>query len=334
VIRRITIKNYQYLEKHLRDFSKTKNFNIRLRRVHKLSARELKAEKQYWKKFYLAFSDYYFNDLDVYDNYAGQNFKLLRAFFNYLNSEKDMGIGDFHERFYITREEIPVVVISPERLNFLIYDKEFEKRLTLAERKFKKMLVLGCTVALRFSDLVKITWDNIERTSDSVYLVTRSQKTGFFTRVKLPDYAVRIIDGCRKPKKRLFGSYSKFYFNRTVKGIAFKAGWTEDLPKVRTKRGVPHFIYRDPVKRLHYRFCDMVSSHTMRRTAITTMLRLGMEEIYVRKISGHSPLSGSFNRYVEFAGAFVDEQLDKVHKKLSSMRPGKTKKAWEAADGR
>ncbi|WP_154657774.1 hypothetical protein [Flavobacterium subsaxonicum] len=52
----------------------------------------------------------------------------------------------------------------------------------------------------------------------------------------------------------------------------------------------------------------------MRRTAITTLLILGMPEHLVRKISGHSTVSGFFNRYVHYAQAY--KEIEKVHSKL------------------
>jgi intergrase/recombinase len=45
----------------------------------------------------------------------------------------------------------------------------------------------------------------------------------------------------------------------------------------------------DKIGKKTYRFCDVASTHTMRRTAITTMLSLGMPEQIVRRISGHAP---------------------------------------------
>ena len=66
------------------------------------------------------------------------------------------------------------------------------------------------------------------------------------------------------------------------------------------------------------RFCDKMSSHMMRRTAITTLLILGMPEHLVRKISGHSHASTSFNRYVHYAQAYMDKEIEKVYSKLES----------------
>jgi intergrase/recombinase len=59
----------------------------------------------------------------------------------------------------------------------------------------------------------------------------------------------------------------------------------------------------------------------MRRTAITTMLRMGMNEINVRLISGHKANSTSFYRYVNYADGFIDEEMDKYYAKLNSIPP-------------
>lgn len=58
----------------------------------------------------------------------------------------------------------------------------------------------------------------------------------------------------------------------------------------------------------------------MRRTAITTMLDLGMDEINVRQISGHAPGSVEFFKYVKYNQKKVDDQLDLVYQKLQQKR--------------
>jgi integrase len=56
----------------------------------------------------------------------------------------------------------------------------------------------------------------------------------------------------------------------------------------------------------------MISSHTMRKTAITTLLNLGMPETLVRKISGHASNSMEFYRYVKYSDSFMDNETDKI----------------------
>jgi len=55
----------------------------------------------------------------------------------------------------------------------------------------------------------------------------------------------------------------------------------------------------------------------MRRTAITTMLSLGMNEQAVRKISGHAPGSKEFYRYVSYAQTLMDSETKSVHEKMA-----------------
>ncbi len=54
----------------------------------------------------------------------------------------------------------------------------------------------------------------------------------------------------------------------------------------------------------------------MRRTAITTLLVLGMPEPLVRKISGHTANSKEFYKYVKYSESFLDEETDKAFDRL------------------
>jgi integrase len=94
--------------------------------------------------------------------------------------------------------------------------------------------------------------------------------------------------------------------------------------KYRTKRGVKFPIYKDKTKKLHYTLGDHITTHTMRRTAITTMLRLGMPEQATRKISGHAANSKEFFRYVQLAQDYIDKQTDMVFDKIVNMEPQKS----------
>ena len=55
------------------------------------------------------------------------------------------------------------------------------------------------------------------------------------------------------------------------------------------------------------------------RTAITTLLSMGVPEIMLRRISGHAANSPEFYRYVEYAQRFIDEETDRVFEKLSAL---------------
>ncbi|MBL7896178.1 MAG: site-specific integrase [Bacteroidia bacterium] len=113
--------------------------------------------------------------------------------------------------------------------------------------------------------------------------------------------------------------HSKNWYNECFKELARYLDFKTPEIKYRTKRGVKFAIYKNKEKRQHYTMADHITTHTMRRTAITTMLRLGMPEQLVRKISGHAANSKEFFRYVEFAQGYIDEHTDKVFEKITKI---------------
>lgn len=308
-----TIRSYTYVRKNLSSFCAEKNFELRFRKIKGLTQRELIAERNYWKKFYKKFTDYMHNDRNHHDNYVGSHMKTVRAFFNYIKKDLLIDIGDFHKLLYVYREEIPVIVLTPEQLHFLVYNKDFENSLSGHLKRTKDIFVFGCTIALRLSDLTSLTQSNIISANGSYYLAVRSKKTKTYTRVKLPDYAIDIIQKYKGRSSQLFPQISKFNLNKYIKELAEVAGWVEPIGKYREKRGVVKEIKKDGGK---FRFCDHVSAHTMRRTAITTMLTLEVPEHIVRSISGHSPMSKEFFKYVAIAQIYKDKEIDKMHEKL------------------
>jgi hypothetical protein len=57
----------------------------------------------------------------------------------------------------------------------------------------------------------------------------------------------------------------------------------------------------------------------MRRTAITTILSLGMSEQVVRKISGHA-LRKEFYCYILWAQTYQDQKTEKMFEKLREKK--------------
>jgi integrase len=315
-----TVANYGYTLSLVKNFCAEKQFELRIRPGRRLNARELEVEKNYWKKFYKRFTDYMYEDCGYFDNYAGQNIKNLRTFFNYLNKGLAMGVGDFHKLFYVRKEEIAIFPLMPEELNFLVYNKTFEDSLTPRMKQVKDFFVFGCTVALRFSDLNALKPSNIRTVNGQYYLVVRSVKTNTDTLVKLPPYAVDIINKYTKQKKRLLPLFNKVNLNKFIKQLLEQAGFTQPVSVTRGKRGKTTELKRMNVDQRSYRFCDVATTHTMRRTAITTMLSLGVPEQVVRKISGHAPGSKEFYRYTFWAQTYQDQEVDKMFIRLEEKK--------------
>ncbi|HQV06723.1 MAG TPA: tyrosine-type recombinase/integrase [Chitinophagaceae bacterium] len=310
-----TVANYRFTLSLLQRFSNEKQFYLRLKTSKWLNSREQRAEHNYWKNFYRRFTNWLYDECGCFDNYVGQNLKNIRSFFNYMNKERTIPVGGFYKLFYVPKEEIAIFPLHPEELNFLIYDKDFENSLKPRMKEVKDFFVFGCTVALRFSDLSRLRKKNIRLVGNQYYLAVKSIKTSTDSLIKLPGYAVEIIHKYKKHKKQLLPHFNLTNINKYIKRLLEEAGFVQPILITRNRRGIPV-----PVKGDKNRFCDVGSTHTMRRTAITTMLSLGMPEQVVRKISGHAPNSKEFYRYVSWSQGYQDQETEKVFEKLESKK--------------
>ena len=234
-----------------------------------------------------------------------------------MKNDKDFDTGDFQRLFYVLKEEIEIFVLSPNQLKFVIHYKEFEHSLIPSYKRINDIFVFGCTTALRYSDIFLLTNKNFEKMDDEWYLKLKSQKTKTFSLIKLSAYALTILQrySTKNNRATLLWNTSLFNFNKSLKLIGELAGFTTPIEVLREKYGKKHHLTKKKVAAKN-RFCDKISSHMMRRTAITTLLILGMPEHLVRKISGHSQASSSFNRYIHYPQAYMDKEIEKVHSNL------------------
>jgi integrase len=314
-----TVSNYGYTRSLLEKFSLEKDFCLRIRRAKYLNRRETEVEKNYWKKFFKRFTDYLYDDLGYFDNYIGQNIKIIKTFFNYLNRDLAMNTGDFHKNFYVRKEEIEIYPLMPEELNYLIYNQDFEATLNNRMKQVKDVFVFGCTVALRVSDLLALRRSSLRMVNGQHYLAVRSIKTATDTLVRLPVYAVEILARYRRSRTKLLPTFNKTNLNKYIKLLLGQAGFTHEVSFRRERRGKSAPVAKMG-KGKPVRFCDVASTHTMRRTAITTMLCLGMPEQVVRRISGHAPGTKEFYRYVLWAQTYMDAETEKMFEKLKTKQ--------------
>lgn len=303
-----TVKTYAAVLKNIELFEAKSKESFLINTSYKYSKRAFETENRKYKKFYIKFTDFLYQK-GCTDNYVGTLIKYLRSFFIYLNQTKGYNTGTFYRDFYIRKEEIPVNVLNINQLKFLISDGNFEATLPEHLKTAKDLFVFGCTVGLRFSDLFTLKKINLIKDDGKIYIVTRSIKTSVVTRIKLPDYAIVILKKYKTNPKYLLPTISLNQFNKNLKAIGQLADWTHEIGKERSRRGIRKEIKNNGKT---YRFCDLMSSHMMRRTAITTLLIHGMPEPLVRKISGHAPGSKEFYKYVQYSESFLDTETDRV----------------------
>lgn len=183
--------------------------------------------------------------------------------------------------------------------------------------------MFGCTVALRVSDLMSLKRKHLLMNGSDTFLLLNTQKTNTTVKIPLPQYLIDII----KKYSNKNGSYilprlSITNLNIQFKKLIQKAGWVEPLVKVISKQG--RLVEMKKENGRTWKFYEHITAHTMRRTAITTLLILGVPELAVRKISGHAPGSKEFYKYVSIAQDYLNKEVKNAHIKLLENNYSKT----------
>ncbi len=211
------------------------------------------------------------------------------------------------------------------QLKFLITDTAFEQSLPKALQRTKDIFVFGCTVALRQQDLMGLKKENIQFTSEGVNVLLHTQKTSTVVKIPLPDYAIAIYHKYkRKAGKYVLPRLSGVNLNKQIKQLIKSAGWDYSLPKIRYKQGEPVEIRN--IDNHSFKFYEHITAHTMRRTAITTLLMLSVDETSVRRISGHAAGSKEFYKYVGLVQDYLNDSVKNAHANLLLLPENLTQK--------
>jgi integrase len=302
----------------LKEYEQDNTIQLRVQLVHRASLRTLKREKNYWSRFFITFSQFLYRKKGYYDNYVAGVFKIIKTFFSYLQKDKGYVTGNYQKLFRIPVQQATPVVLTPEQLQFLIINKTFESSLNKYQRRAKDIFVFGCTVALRVSDLMSLKKTNLISSENKTFLSVFTQKTGAEVRIPLPEYAVEIINrNRRKAGRYLLPRLSVTNLNRQIKNLIKSAGWDNMMPKTISHYG--RMIELKTESGNSWPFYKHITAHTMRRTAITTLLILGVSENIVRKISGHAPGSKEFYKYVGLAQEYLNQEVSKAYQKLIEL---------------
>lgn len=278
----------------------------------------MQQEKNYWQRFYRRFLNYLYQERGCYDQYAGSVFKVIKVLFRYLATEKGLPTGEYYKNFRVPQGQLKPVVLTPAQLRWLITDEQFTSQLRPSLQRTKDLFVFGCTTGLRYADLMRLKRTDLQCLPDGgVCLCLPTGKTGAVVQIPMPDYALAITDKYkRKSGRYLLPRLANSNFNLQIKEVMRLAGWDQPLPKLRQRQG--HLQEVRNRKGHCWRFYEHITAHTMRRTAITTLLLLGVDENSVRQLSGHAAGSREFYRYVALVQEYLNDRVKKAHARLIS----------------
>lgn len=170
-------------------------------------------------------------------------------------------------------KDVDNIYLSDERIQEL-YDLDLSGH--EAWEKVRDVFVVGCLTGQRVSDYKRINKGMVvELTDGNKYIKLKQEKTRKIVFIPL-DYRVEAI------LKKYNGVLPKLFdqkINDYIKKVGEMLGWTE-VVELDEQRGSMEYT----AKR---RFCDLIKTHTARRSFATNMYRAGASLGSIMAITGH-----------------------------------------------
>ena len=235
-------------------------------------------------KFYDDFVAW-FTAKDYSINTIGRHVKELKII---MRAAREEGL---HDNGLIESRKFRVLTADVENIYLTESEIRAIANLDLSDNKHKDIardvFLVGCYTAQRFSDYSTINEGNI-RTLESGQLVIdlKQQKTGNHVIIPVRPELQAILD---KYENRLPKSYEQ-KVNKFIKEIAREAGITEKIEVSYVENGErkTHLVEK----------CDLVKTHTARRSGATNMYLAGIPPIAIMKITGHKT-EKEFMKYIK-----------------------------------
>ena len=210
-------------------------------------------------------------------NTFGRNLGLLKTFLGYCLEEGHTKNDQF-KKFVVKREVTHQEVLDMNEVKRMYaYDLSENKRL----ERVRDVFILGCLTGMRYSDYKRIKRENIVNDVIRMREVKDKSKT---LEIPLSSWTKKILEKYNYNLPVI----SEQKFREYVKETARLVGFTEQVI-VASRIG-------NTIKEESKRRCDLISTHTARRTFITIMKNKGVPDKVIMKITGHKSLS-SFHRY-------------------------------------
>ena len=140
----------------------------------------------------------------------------------------------------------------------------------------KRAFLFSCNCGLRLSDVKALKWKDIYSDNGTWKVATRMKKTENIVYIPLDYRVATILD-------KYNGTLPKVYdqkINDHIKEIGEALGWTE-IVEFDEQRGAMEYTAKK-------RFCDLLKTHTCRRSLATNMYKAGASLSSIMAITGHS----------------------------------------------
>ncbi len=250
-------------------------------------------------QFYDKLKEYILLEKEHGWNYFAAIIKRLKAFMTWSFDRNYHQIREF-KKFTATEKKITVIRLSEDELVKLLYF-EFENK---AYAKARDFLCFGCLTGARYSDLNRLTKDNVQ----NKYLIYTPQKTKNPKPVKLPlnELHFEIINRYKEQHK-LLPRYENQSFNRTLKKACEVAG-------LNAPTEVLNFKEKEPDTEIWPKH-ELITSHTGRKTFICMQHEQGTETLTIMSYTGIEKME-TIRSYLEVSEAIKEKGMNEMKKRL------------------
>lgn len=249
--------------------------------------------------FYKRFSSFFYNNLKLTVGYFASNIKYIKLA---MNEAKSMGLhsGDTHNsRIFIKPiYETDSIYLSMDQIKKL-QQHEFSTNENVYDNA-RDLFIVGCWTGLRFSDFSTLTPKDIK---DNVIRIKMQKTSG---RVAIPMHPMlqKVVDKYNGAFPRAISNQK---LNDYIKVAARKAGLDE---KVIVRKNVAG-IDVEETKEL----CDLITTHTARRSFATNMFKKGIPTLLIMAITGHKT-EAAFLKYIRVSNEEKAQMMAELWKKI------------------
>ena len=191
-------------------------------------------------------------------------------------------------------EETENIYLNESELTAIYNLDKLSKQL----EKVRDMFLIGCYTGLRYSDLIRLTKDNI--TSDNTIKI-KTQKTEKIIDVPIHSHVQQIFE---KYDYQLPKPISNQKYNEYIKDVMKIAKINEPITKQYRKNGMLANLTESKFK--------FVTSHTARRSFATNAFLADVSVLSIMQITGHRTES-AFMKYIKMSAKDNAMKL-KTHK--------------------
>jgi len=233
------------------------------------------------------------------NNTYAKNLKVLRAFLKWCNA-KSWYHGTVRISYKENEGAIHFLTISEfKQLENAKFRNEVHERM-------RDVFIFGVLTGLRYGDLKKLKKNDFR--DGKIWFFEQKKKATRERNIKLVPLALEIVHRYKNwPGVQLLPAYSDP--NRILKEVFVLARIEREVTIKKKFAGGRTEESIVPLSKLAH-------SHMGRKTFITLALSMGMPEVVVKSITGHSKDSESFRRYYDIIDTIKDDAMDVTFGKL------------------